>query len=82
MQKEEPPLNIPVKIKEESRQRIAAMTVRIRGRFLMKMNRRTGTTMQEMCVFWDSQVVVKNPPANAGDARGVDFIPWSEDPME
>ena len=37
---------------------------------------------QEICVFWDSQVVVTNPPANAGDARGVDFIPWSEDPME
>ena len=38
--------------------------------------------MQEICVFWDSQVVVKNLPANAGDARGMDFIPWFEGPME
>ena len=27
-------------------------------------------------------LVVKNPPANAGDTGDLDLIPWSEDPLE
>ena len=27
-------------------------------------------------------LVVKNPPANAGDLRGIGLIPGSEDPLE